>query len=80
MIKNDIPVIAPEKLELAKTPPREVSFLDEAEIELVLDGPNQREHKDIKRARDEAIIYMLYGSGVRVSELINMKCSNIPHA
>jgi len=78
MIKNDIPVIAPEKLELAKTPPREVSFLDEAEIELVLDGPNQWEHKDIKRSRDEAIMYMLYGSWVRVSELINMKCSNIP--
>lgn len=78
IIKNDIPVIAPEKLELAKTPPREVHFLEEEEIDLVLDGPNQREHKDLKRARDEAILYILYGSGVRVSELINMKRDNIP--
>ena len=37
MIKNDIPVMAPEKLELAKTPPREVNFLDEEEI--VMYGP-----------------------------------------
>ena len=78
MIKNDIDVIAPEKLELAKTPPREVHFLEEDEIDLVLDGPNQWEHKELKRARDEAILYILYGSGVRVSELINMKCDSIP--
>lgn len=77
-IKNDIPVIAPEKLELAKTPPREVHFLIEEEIELILDGPNQWEHKELKRARDEAILYILYGSGVRVSELIDMKRNNIP--
>jgi site-specific recombinase XerD len=78
LIKNDISVIAPEKLELAKTPPREVNFLEEEEVELILDGPNQWEHKELKRARDEAILYILYGSGVRVSELINMKSDSIP--
>ena len=78
MIKNDIPVIAPEKLELAKTPPREVSFLEQEEVDLILDGPNQWEHKELKRARDEAILYILYGSGVRVSELIDMTCDSIP--
>lgn len=78
MIKNDIKVISPEKLELAKTPPREVNFLEEEEINLILNAPNEREHKNLKRARDEAILYMLYGSGVRVSELIDMKRSTIP--
>ena len=78
MVKNDIDVISPEKLELAKTPPREVNFLEEEEINLILNAPNEREHKDLKRARDEAILYMLYGSGVRVSELIDMKRSTIP--
>ena len=77
LIKNDVEVIAPEKLELSKTPPRTVSFLEQEEIEAILDGPNQREHKDLKRARDEAILYTLYGSGVRVSELINLQVKDI---
>ena len=77
LIKNDIEVIAPEKLELSKIPPRTVNFLDEEEIQAILDGPRQREHKDLKRARDEAILYTLYGSGVRVSELINLRIVDI---
>ncbi len=78
LIKNDIDVIAPEKLELAKTPPREVQFLDEEEVQLILAAPGERERKDLKRARDEAILHILYGSGVRVSELISMKRTSIP--
>lgn len=70
--------MAPEKLELSKTPPRNVSFLEEDEIELILRAPDEREHKDLKRARDEAILHILYGSGVRVSELINLQRDSIP--
>ncbi|USN55832.1 MAG: site-specific integrase [Candidatus Peribacteria bacterium] len=36
LIKNDIEVLAPEKLELSKTPPRNVSFLEEDEIQAIL--------------------------------------------
>ncbi len=78
LIKNDIPVMAPEKLELSKTPPRNVSFLEEAEVQSMLHAPEEREKNDIKAARDVAILYVLYGSGVRVSELINLKRTDIP--
>lgn len=78
LIKNDVDVIAPEKLELSKTPPRQVSFLSEEEIEQILSAPDEREHKDHKRRRDEAILHILYGSGVRVSELINLRREHIP--
>lgn len=77
LIKNDIPVISPEKLELSKTDPRNVSFLSEEEIQMMLAAPLQREKNQIKQARDTAIIHVLYGSGLRVSELINLKKSHL---
>lgn len=78
LIKNDIVVIPPEKLELAKTPPRVVSFLEEEEAHAIINAPQQREKNTLKEARDSAIMHVLYGSGVRVSELINLKRTDIP--
>ncbi len=77
-LKHDIDVISPDKLELGKTPPRVVSFLDESEVELILSMPAQWETKnDLKRLRDEAILLVLYGTGLRVSELISLQRSDI---
>jgi integrase/recombinase XerD len=78
LLKNDIDVIAPDKLELSKTPPRVVHFLEEEDIQSLLAAPAQREKNLIKRARDEAILGMLYGSGVRVTELISLKQDALP--
>ena len=76
-IKHDIPCISPDKLEISKVPPREIHFLTDEEIEKMLNAPGERERNEIKRARDQAIIYILYGSGLRVSELCNLKVSDI---
>jgi site-specific recombinase XerD len=38
-IKHDIPCISPDKLEISKTPPREVHFLSDSEIEKMLSAP-----------------------------------------
>lgn len=76
-IKHDIPCISPDKLEISKTPPREIHFLSDSEIEKMLTAPWEREKNEIKRARDNAIIQILYGSGLRVSELCNLKLSDI---
>lgn len=62
LIKNDVEVISPDKLELSKTPPRQVTFLEEDEIEAILKGPDEREHNDLKRHRDDALLHVLYGS------------------
>ncbi len=77
LAKNDIPAISPEKLELAKTPPRVVNYLSEEEIEKILKAPLQIEKKSLKTLRDEAILLILYWSGLRVSELIWLKKENI---
>ena len=76
-LKNDIDVISPDKLELGKIPPRVVSFLEDEEIDRLLTMPSIHEKKDLKRLRDEAILYTLYGTGLRVSELTGLKKTDI---
>jgi site-specific recombinase XerD len=78
LLKNDIDCMSPDKLELAKTPPREVHYLDEKDIEKILNAPGEKPSKNIeKQTRDIAILHMLYGTGLRVTELIKLKKSDI---
>ncbi len=77
LLKNDIKVLHPEKIELAKTPPREINFLSEEEIEKILNAPFKFEKNELKKYRDLTILHILYWSGLRVSELINLKLENI---
>ena len=77
-LKHDIDVISPNKLELAKTPARVVSFLTEAEVEKMLGMPAELEKKNrLKRLRDETILLILFGTGLRVTELTSIKISDI---
>jgi len=77
LLKNDIDCISPDKLELAKFPPREVSFLNDEEIQSILTAPTLWNKKPLKQARDEAILQFLFGTGLRVSELINLQKKDI---
>lgn len=72
LIKNDFEVISPDKLELAKIPSKEVQYLDKTDIDKILDMPSKYTHKQLQRARDEAILRFLYGTGLRVSELCSL--------
>lgn len=69
--------MSPDKLELAKIPNREINFLLEDEVMSIMQAPMQVEKNDLKRKRDIAILWMLYGTGLRVSELINVKRAQI---
>ena len=66
LAKNDIDSLAPEKIELAKIPPRTVEFLTPEEVEEIFKTVDT---SDIKGLRDIAILEMLYATGLRVSEL-----------
>ena len=77
LLRNDIETIAPEKLDLAKVPPRQLSYLTETEIEKMLNAPLELGAYPLKALRDQAILYTLYGTGLRVTELIKLKKRDI---
>jgi site-specific recombinase XerD len=70
LLRNDIDTLNPEKCDLAKIDPREVSYLTESELESLLAAPYQFETKPLAQARDAALLAFLFSTGLRVSELI----------
>jgi len=74
---KDIPSLSPEKIELAKTGERQISFLEGDDLEKLLDAPLQVKQKEIIAYRDKAILELLFSTGLRVSELTNLKKENI---
>ena len=78
LAKNDIETISLEKIEIGKEAPREISYLSEEEVKKILQAPLKGENNNIlQKARDYAIISMLYGTGLRVTELINLQKNDI---
>ena len=77
MLRNDVETLSPEKVDLAKIPPRRVSYLSEDQVQLILDAPWFFEKKPLKILRDKAILSTLYGTWLRVTELITLKTKDI---
>ena len=77
MLRNDVETLSPEKIDLAKIPPRRVSYLSEQQVQDILDAPSAFEKKPLKILRDKAILATLYGTGLRVTELITLKTKDI---
>lgn len=72
--KRDIPSLAPDKIELPKTTRKQVTFLYADEIERLL---NAIEGDTQAALRDRALIELLFSSGLRVSELVNLDRTHI---
>ncbi len=77
LLRNDVETISPDKLDLAKIPPRKVSYLSEKQVLEILDAPAQYEKNPLRILRDEAILATLYGTGLRVTELVTLKKKDI---
>jgi len=74
LVKNDIPVLSPEKIDLGKTPKRSVEFLNSDEIIRLLSAVNTSK---ITGIRNLAIIQTLYSTGLRISELVGLNIRDI---
>jgi len=77
LLRNDVETISPDKLDLAKIPPRKVSYLSEKQVLEILEAPAQYEKNPLRILRDEAILATLYGTGLRVTELVTLKKKDI---
>jgi site-specific recombinase XerD len=69
LAKQDLKVIAAEKIEVGKTPSRQVEFLEIEEVERLMIAATG---KTLRSFRDRAILELLFSSGIRVSELTNL--------
>jgi len=77
LIYRDIKTLDPSKVDLAKTPERQISYLEGSDLENFLTAPIQTEEKDLIKLRDKAILELFFSTGLRVSELCNLKKEDI---
>ena len=72
--KRDIPALTADKIELAKTRRKQVTFLNEDEVERMFAQPDTNK---VSGLRDRAILELLFSSGLRVSELVGLDQDHI---
>ncbi|MCB9813629.1 MAG: tyrosine-type recombinase/integrase [Pseudomonadales bacterium] len=74
MVKNDIPVLHPEKIDLPKAESKHMKFLNMEKIERLLSQPLLSKKGGL---RDKAILEVLFSTGLRVSELVGLNRDQI---
>ncbi len=72
--KRDIPALSADKIELGKTNRKQVTYLSFEELQSLLDAVKTDTETGL---RDKAIIELLFSSGLRVSELVNLNQDHI---
>lgn len=77
LMKRDIKTLTPEKIELAKQGTREVAFLEQDDLERLLQAPDASDASALVKARDKAILNIFFSTGLRVSELATLKRDQI---
>ncbi len=83
LAKRDVTTLAPEKIELMKMPDRHIAFIEEGEIERLLEAPllvkQTADHMALPllKHRDKSLLELLFCSGLRVSELTGLQKKHI---
>jgi site-specific recombinase XerD len=72
--KRDIPALTADKIELARTQRKQVTFLSEDELARLFAQPDLN---TLSGLRDRAILELLFSSGLRVSELVGLDRDHI---
>lgn len=74
LIKNDVEVLHPEKIDLPKGESTHMQFVSADKMERLLDQPKISTEAGL---RDRAILEVLFSTGLRVSELVSLDRDNI---
>lgn len=72
--QRDITTLSPDKIELPKSTTRTVTFLNQEQVERLLNGPDTSK---VTGLRDRAILESLFSTGLRVSELAGLNRDQI---
>lgn len=79
LIKHNNLVLHPDKLELPKTRARRIEFLTDSEIQRLISSILNDTNKipEVQKKRNQAIILTIFGSGLRLSEVLGLKKGEI---
>lgn len=79
LIKNNNIVLHPDKLELPKNRMRRIEYLTESEIKRLISAILNDTNKvgEVQKKRNQAIILAIFGSGLRLSEVLGLKKGDI---
>ncbi|MCB9802327.1 MAG: tyrosine-type recombinase/integrase [Pseudomonadales bacterium] len=69
LVKNDLPVLHPEKIDLPKAESQHMQYLPLEKVELLLSQPSLSTPIGL---RDKAILEVFFSTGLRVSELVSL--------
>ena len=72
--KREIPALSADKIELARTKRKQVTFLNQQELHNLFAQP---QNNTLQGLRDIAILELLFSSGLRVSELVGLNKNDI---
>ncbi|MFH0815091.1 MAG: tyrosine-type recombinase/integrase [Candidatus Falkowbacteria bacterium] len=72
----DCPV-APDMIKLAKTDKKHLRLAEFEDIVKLIEFPNQFEQNEIVASRNRAMLETLFSTGMRISELLNLKIAQI---
>lgn len=74
LVRQDVKVMSPDKIDLGKTRDRDIKFLSPADLERLFVAVNT---KKIQGIRDRTILEVLFSTGLRVSELASLNRDQI---
>jgi site-specific recombinase XerD len=69
LIKRDVGVLSPDKIELPKIPERQIEIIEYKDLERLLEASKG---DDLRSLRDKAILETLFSTGLRISELCSL--------
>lgn len=69
LIRKDLKVVSPDKIDLPKVESRSLKFLDRDQLERLLAQPNISKEQGL---RNKALMELLFSTGLRVSELCKL--------
>lgn len=73
-VKNDVPVLHPEKIDLPKAEAHQMQFLNSDKMQVLLGQPLLSSPAGL---RDKALLEVLFSTGLRVSELVSLNRDQI---